>query len=365
MFSLTRTDPYTRKVRDLVTTTFNLSGRDIQEHAEVWKNWLDLGEQKCNLHELIKSDVKDAFKARAITILLAPDIKLVPFVWREKDVKNYLFIESIKLADLSPKLQDFTVKLLELGIDSISPEDAHEDARNALFFYGKLILQALVVLKEDDPRAAWLADRYEINDPIPYENIDSSSGYEPFRSILSADVPEKWKRLADKKIRNIICAEQEDRIQPRGDWEEALGRYASHIQIGFYGEKFPYSAELFASQVSFILHLPRITGRALFPMYHAGKILKMLAGDAYKYIRHRFARYMILADHGNHGAYRVYDEETMTGALMMFDEFGGGDSELCSRLKPIITEGQREIQERQTSARATNARVNEVLSRMR
>lgn len=373
MFAITKAERdrrrYVRSIRRLVTETFQLNDREISEQNRTWNEWLALKRQECrDLRELLKGDVKEAFKARAIAILLAPRIKFAPFAWSDNtSLNDYLFLsDKVVLKELSTQLRDFALALLEVNIDAALVPDADEDLRRTLFYYNRYILEALILLEEDDPRAADLFSRYQINDPVAFWNMDEASGYNPICNIFhNPDVPEKWKRLADEKVCEVIRAEQEGCTQPRNDWEKALSNYVNHIQLNFYGEQFPYSIELFASQVDFILGLPNIDGHEYFNSWHTARILRMLDGEDRKGLRYRFTRHVILEDRGEYGTFKAFSDDTMTGARMILEEFGDTDPELRTRLDAIIAEGEARMQENQEAAHEKQTQTDAVMAQMR
>ena len=359
---------YKKDVLHIMAETLNISDSDIAKQDNVWDEWLALEKQECgDLAELLKSKVADAFKARALTILLAPEIRFVPFKWigrgDSKDYDYLFFSDRIVLADLSPQLQEFVFRLLELNIDTVYGSDDEELLKSAVY-YNRFIIAGLEILDENDPRADRLFSRYCINDPVSFWNMDYASGYNPFYAILCAKVPEKWKKIADDKMREIIRAEKAGTAKPRREWEDALSNYAGHIQLGLYSEQFPYGTELLASQMDFIISLPNIEGKEYLGSWKIGQLLGMLKGDEYKDIRHRLARNVVFTNRGEHDGFRVYSEETMTAVLVMFDEFGGVDTELGKKLGEIIDQGKERELKRQSVVSEKKKQTDVVIEKM-
>lgn len=356
---------YVRSVRKLVSEVFGLSELEVKGHNRLWGDWLNLKRQECrDLHALLTANVSDAFKARAISILLAPRIKLAPFAWRdETSLNDYLSLRyKIEIANLSSRLQEFVLELLEINLDVALAPDADDDLRRTLFYYNRFILEALALLA-DSPKAEQLFNRYQINDPIPFMNMEDASGYTPLYEILVAVLPEKWKRRADARMRGVIEAEQEGSAEPRRDWEKALPNYVNHIQLCLYQQPFPYSSTLLASQIRFVLNLPNTDGTKLFDSWQVGKFLQVLGMEDAE-LSHKFARHIVLADHGENGAYAVYNAEGLANAQAMFDEFAGKDAELGHRLKTIIAEGETRVRENQASVQARQSKTEAVLAQM-
>lgn len=214
------------------------------------------------------------------------------------------------------------------------------------------------ILPEDDPAAAQLFERYLLNDPIPlYDEQSRSSGYNPFYDLLHAPVPEKWKVLADAEIREIILAEAAGDVQPRCDWEKALGCYAAHISPR--SDQARYSPTLLASQVTFLLETapkdhPIIQG------FRLKNFLVLLEGEEYKELRHLLARRAVFEPYPFH----IFDDSTRETAEMMLVEFGD-DGELIAQLHHLISEYDEHYQKREREQKAQKLRLGAILEKMR
>lgn len=379
MFALTRIErarqQYIRDVRRLVNDIYHISPKEVGDKNATWQEWVTLARREWrDLRDLLnKADVSDAFKARALAILFAPRLDWAPFAWPVKQHGSYLDLwfhkeeGRVTLTDLSPRLGDFALLLILLEIDSVlayTKGHADEDMLQTFSSYNRLILQALAITPDGSMVAEELFKRYQLNDPVPYWNMDTASGYNPFGALMSANVPEKWKRLADEEMRTIVRAEQEGRATARESWEGALTSYADRIQLKLYDKTIPYGPNLFAEQIAFILGLPGLEGRRVFHTYHVYKILALLAGQPYE-LRHRFARHVVLADHGSHGEFSAYSEDTLAAARSMREEFGNNDAELYTHLDTIIAAGEERARERQARARAKTSDEAAVLAKMR
>lgn len=377
MFAITKAERdrhrYVLDVRGLMAETFNLSQPEMADQDLIWGKWLRISQREGrDLYGLLKTDVKDVFHARALAILLMPRKTFAPFEWRNDKSfsSSSVFEEGVTPFKRESPLQNFALAILEMNIDVALASNDHEDVCETLSCYNKCILQALVMLEENDLRAARLFERYQMNDPVAFWNMDDASGYNPFYAILNADVPERWKKLADDKMREVIRAEKAGRSQPRNDWEKAFQNYRHHIQFSLYKDPFPYSVDLFASQVDFVLgfslsHVHTDEGRILFHSYHAYEILAMLQGDRYKEIRHRFVRHMLLGGPGECGAFKVYNEKTYAAVMMMLEEFKDTDPDLRDRLGKVIAEAKMRISAERAVRRSHKDQVDTVMAQMR
>lgn len=370
MFAITKAGKvrkeYVRRVRGTMTDVFNLSFLDVYRQNKIWEEWLGL-KKECeprDLCKLLNSDVNDAFKARAIAILLVPRIKLVPFVWtgdKRSLLENYLS-HTTMLSKLSPQLQTFTIALLEINISMALMPEADENLRETLSVYNGYIIQSLALLPEDDSRAERLFERYQINDPVAWYNmVEGESGYKPFRDILASNVPEKWKCLADKKMREIIHAEEKGFAQPREKWERALPKYMDTLNAcSVSSTRTIYSLDLLASQVEFILDL-NTTYRMQFSTY---TLLAMPDGESLKELRHRMVRHAMRIKDGGF-TYGFHEGETLMNTSKVLEEFGNEEAELSNWLCEIIAEEKVREQSKSSSVSKEQERINAVVAKMK
>lgn len=341
------------------------------EEDRLWNAWLDLKKKRepRDLQLLLTSDVRKEFKARALIVLLAPDLQVLPFRWDDKDhsLRNYLFLGCLEIKTFPQDLVVFAGELVCQNID-YTLEQKNERARESLFEYNKLILQFLAVLPEDNDLAQRLFSRYQINDPIAYMNMDDASGYNPLRNIFCAEgVPTKWKVLADKQMRDCIVAEVKGRAQPRKDWEVALRCYAEHIQMSNYDGCEGYSRKLLASQIRFITELPGVEGynRELFNSWQVVHIMEAIPGDDLRETRHKLARLIVLRKTEEHSGFSVWNPESRRAADLMLREFGAEDQELSMKLNAMIAEANRHEAENADAQRKQQQKADEVLSQMK
>lgn len=340
------------------------------EEERLWNAWLDLNKKRepCDLRSLITSNVRKEFKVRALIVLLAPELKVLPFRWDDThSLQNYLHSRWLKVKAFPKDLVSFAGELVCQNIDyALGEKD--EKVREALFAYNKLILQFLTVLPEDDKLAQQLFSRYQINDPIAYMGMDDASGYNPLGNILCAeDVPNKWKVLADKQMRDRIVAEAEGREQPRMDWEVALRCYTNHIQMSNYDGREGYSRELFASQIRFITEIPGIDAykRELFSSWQIIYIMEAIRGDDLRETRHKLARLVVLRKTKEHSKFTVWNPESRCAADLILDEFGAEDQELMTVLNAMIAEADRREAENAEAQRKQKEETYDVLSQMK
>ena len=336
---------------------------------KTWNEWLDLKRQEWrDLVALIASDVRDEFKMRAIAILLVPHYRFLPFKWRDdSSLHNLLFLHErpIKVGELSEELRSFVATLIMMyaGLAKDYPHD--DDIFSSLRIYNRYVIDFLKVLPEEDQLATELFESYELRDPVVFANMDDCSGYNPLYGILNEEIPEKWKRLASQKMQAIITSEVNGKSAPRVEHEEALKWYADQIQLPLSGEGgVRYGADLFASQVDFIISLPAAGNRGLFNSWQVGPILKIISGDERRPLRHRFARHVILENTEDFKKFSVYDSATKRAAQAMLKEFDS-DQELTPVLQKLIANAGKRFQRNAEHASAEQRKVDDVLSKMK
>ncbi len=360
---------YVARIRQLFTKliqTINPS-----EENRLWNAWLDLKKPRewRDLQQLLVSDLRREFKARALVVLLAPDLQTLPFRWDDTrhSLRNYLSLRWLEVRVFPPDLVNFAGELVCQNIDYVLGE-SDEELRNALFEYNRLILQFLELLPEDDELANRLFSRYEINDPIPFESMEEASGYNPLRAIFFAEnLPTKWKQQADAKMRKRILAEIEGHEQPREEWEAALRCYTDHIEMANYDGREGYSRELLASQLGFITGLPGIASYKdkLFDSWQVVHIMEALKGDGLYHVRHKLARLIVLRETTDGAEFSVWDPQSQKAADLMRSEFGAQDPELATKLNLLISKANQRAQEEAGALREQKQNAEAVLSQMK
>ncbi len=357
---------YANAVRNLLSQTFGpFNPEELAQQDSAWEEWLGLnpnGQEPRDLRNLLDSDIKGEFKARAFTILALPALRFSPFAWREKHLEDYNG-RTVELGAFSDKLRDFAFGLIRINVDFILATPFDEKPHRALFDCNDYIAQALALLPENDPRAAGLFDRYQINDLIGGQRTN----YSPFEDILGKPgVPEKWKVLADQKMRNIIMAQQTGQTNPRHKWEDALASYMFIIQTQLIYGALPYSVELFASQIEFALGLPKIADKEIIDPRRAQKILNSLAGDKWKDLRHRIVRYVLLESHApSYSRFTIYSREDAITARSMLRSCGENDPEIRDRINELFSAAKLRGQELQRSAAEQQAKIDSVMNKMK
>ncbi len=357
----------------LESVRYFLSAHCKLRRHQVWKAWLNLGNQEWrDLVKLIRSEVAEEFKKRAIAILLVPEMGSLPFEWQDRDirVRNYLFLKGhedlFKVSELPPTLRDFTSELVwRCALEVMRKWHADKEIYVSLNYYNSYIIDFLKILPEDDPTAEKLFAVYQLNDPVVFWNMDDASGYNPLYPILNEDIPEKWKRMAITKMHEIIASEVIGQSWCRTDHEEALPCYLDKVLRCLYGKdrKIHYSVGLFASQLEFVLGLPGIRDRGLFQSHQVGQILQIISGDQYQDLRHRLARYIVLENTKDSEKFTVWDRDTKHAAEAMLEEFNL-DIELASALQKLLSEAEERFCKEDEEKSRQNTRENDVLSQM-
>jgi hypothetical protein len=355
MAAKTATSPkrksYANRVRALIISMFGLSKQDWVEQNKAWNNWFTLEDRDRHQHEveaLLKRDVKDAFKARVLAILFAPQAGDVPFVGGEHHNSDLglMIDESARLSDLPTTLRAFAIALI--GIYTSAVKDCPR--------YRTQILDALKILPHEDPTAAQLFERYPLVDIM--QHPDDRPDCHSFGELLySKQMSEKWKRFADTKMRKIISVDEKRRpIIGRS----VIEQYAYHIMAYPDSTGWAGGVDRFASQIDFLLRFPNLRGYYLFPDHQMKKILDRIGGDAHADLRLRFAR-RVMHDEG--GA--INDANVHAIAVKLLEEFGERDPELGEKLRSAIANADKYKREQRAAARKRRARDNALLARMR
>jgi len=152
---------YLERIQHLLVGFVNLDG--ASEEDRLWNTWHERSTVKTfDLDSLLRSDVRMGFKARAIIVLLAPDLRTLPFRWDDHDHQhpNYVSSDRRLVKNFPQELRGLVGELVCHNVEhALDQQD--EKVRTALFGYNSLILQFLAMLPEDDDLADRLFSRYQ------------------------------------------------------------------------------------------------------------------------------------------------------------------------------------------------------------
>ena len=255
-----------RRVRQLVEKTSGPSSKLMEEQDALWKEWTSYN---APVAELLKKNACDEFKARAITVLLMLDFEYKVYDGRGDDNNQHTEID---LGAYSENLKRFVFGLVKHNMKMLrsSCQIQRHDRMRLLARHNSLIRETLALLPEDSPEAQDLFESYELwgwNDNQLYP--------ESFSALLHAPIPEKWKLLADKKVRRSIENSGGEK-KGQGPWrEDVLRCYARELAET---DELAYSSTLFASRVAFCLAAIGTRTDVFFSFGDLPQILKHL-GD--------------------------------------------------------------------------------------
>jgi hypothetical protein len=330
-----------RKILDRIYDIVNKHFPSIQQDEDdrTWEKWLALknGRREVrDLWELLTANVRDEFKARALTVLLAPSFDLCPFKWAEyaemRTDNSLLSSDRRWLNTLPERFLPFVSELIAEYFELANDGVINVEIKRTIDNYNMIIVSLLPCLRVDDPQTERLFNQFHLNDAGTYSDPDWSSGYNPFEQLMSAPhIPEYWKILADKRMRNIIASETAGKTKPRRDWELALPRYTSVVSRN---ANYPhvYSDQLFCSQMQFVLNLPDVDTLRLFEGWDSLRILDRMSGAEKTELRHRFARHLVW---NKNNSFTIYSPETRKVAEAVLAEFGD-DTLLCKKFEELI-----------------------------
>jgi hypothetical protein len=222
----------------------------------LWKQWLELKQREGkDLNEILLSQVAKPYKLRALAVLLAAKREDIPSHWWYDPADhrgNWHGRRGVEFEKLP-------LKLVRAGANLVCKmRDEHPDED-----YEKEILQLLSILPEDDPLAEELFERFSLKDLETGNGPGYTSGFNPFQWLMLdwcdgakiGPVRNKWKYLADQRMRHIVELEASGQSQPREIWEDALEWYAE-TAFSFSKEK-NSPKDLVLSQVQFVVEIAK------------------------------------------------------------------------------------------------------------
>lgn len=356
---------YQAKVRTVFVETFGLTEPVFIEQEQTWKEWCDLQRNPNgrNLLECLKSDFNDVFKARALCILLAPDDGYAPFYWPESTKSISTLWGEIQSGEFSEKLLSFATDLALRSLEVV--RNKNQDLSQS---YACFLIHLLEYLRQED--LVWSVLRAlpvcDFVRPVldPWDLDGSPSVLKLFWLLMSAKIPEAWKRTQDEKVRKLIREEMSDPKNLKLAGNDAYPSYMEGVKLDLYGKSPSYSTELFASQVDFILGF-ETPGHRRFGAHTLVKFFERLSGHEYLSVRRRLVRDTIMMDRGQLGQFVVTNQEDFRLVKQALEEADPTDLELCSRLKQMILEAQPKILKETQDAREKSRHAEEVFEKMR
>lgn len=235
------------------------------DHDTLWKEWVDTE----NLHfrhlaEFVEDpEVRnDAMKARAILILITPDLQEAIIPWKlEKDavIRSFLQGGPADLSKLNEPLLRFAGDvLIHYGPGFISKlvlgDPVAVESMDSFYGYIRQLLGLLPI----DEQTEQLYAHYGLRDPASYswsrKNAGEPIDYRPFnRLLLDTRVPEHWKVRADAAIQAIMLREFSFVWQSAICKDLAFRWYMETAACASSCEPRPYSLDLLKTQMRFIL----------------------------------------------------------------------------------------------------------------
>ncbi|MCA9356792.1 hypothetical protein H6784_04805 [Candidatus Nomurabacteria bacterium] len=365
---------FIKKARALHGLHFGHVDANINFPGQVWSKWCAFvkNENHALLELLTNKEINDTYKARALVVLLSPNISLSPFPWanNQASAKRKLngLLRDFDFATLSRALQKFLFQLLPLCMKATPDADKESGhkADESVPTYHKAIIFALSVLAEDDPLAEELFQLWQPLDPVVYWNMDFASGYDQLRALLQARIPSSWKKKAHERMVRIILSENAGKTQPRADHEDARRCYLYQIELCIIGGRaLPYAVDLLAEQVEFLIGPGDKPGARGIQVHTCKYFLNLLSEVKFLDLRRRFARYIVLGDHCEFGPFSVHHDDEMKMARQMLEEADEEDKEMKERLGFFITQGQTRLEKKRSNRTSRKAKNNAILSQMR
>ena len=219
----------------------------------LWRKWAEgKPDEPRLLLDLLKADVDDGFKARALLVLLVPDLHLVaPFAYWgtvNPTYRNYVSLTRVELGELSPTLTRFVGELVRMFVSWLTVEDADRlwDRNASIYDHYERAIQALLPVVGEElgmDLLAWLR----------IDQLMSGGTYWPFsRLLLDPAVPQPYKVAAETEVRKHLLAEAQGTDNFYQEVGGLLMWYVAQLAIATSMSPLPYSVDLLADQVAFV-----------------------------------------------------------------------------------------------------------------
>lgn len=332
---------------------------------QVWEQYMG---KRRDWRELVilagDEQVQPEFRHRAIEVLLAPDIRRLPFpVSVHTGPHNYTGLSYHWAESITEEQAVFIAERIPEYIQQAGQtiqRDEHDyGAVEALFNYNGMIPRLLAKLPPE--QAERLFESFSINDPLAWDT-DTASGYNPLQSLYhDRNVDESWKRRAASQMHAVIEREQTGETQPRAEHEGAARNYSQALGMMLCGrDGLPVSREFYQEEIAFMLGVE--TGRTIVDSWHTGQVLDLL-DDAE--LRYSFARRQVLTGEPNSfDRFRVYDDAHAETARRIIGEFPE-DTELRTYLEQQLQEWQVRAEQNRLQKEQAERIEQDIMSRMK
>lgn len=344
-----------------------LRGKDTPTpEDQIWEQYMGKRRDWRELAALVTDgQVQLEYQQRAIEVLLAPDIRRLPFpVNVDTALHTYTHVSNDWVGNITEAQAGFIAERIPEYIQQAGQaiqRDKHDyGARDALFIYNGLIPRLLGKLLPE--QAERLFENFSINDPLSYWGMETASEYNPLKGLYhDRTVDESWKRRAASQIHKVIQREQSGEATPRVEHEAAAVNYSQALGAMLYGkEGLPVSREFYQEEIAFMLGVE--TGKPIVESWHTGQVLDLL-DDAE--LRHIFARRQVLTgEPDSFDRFTVYDDARARTARRIINEFPE-DTDLRTYLEQQLQEWQvRSEQNAQLKEQAARTE-QEIMARMK
>ncbi len=250
------------------------NGNSMGENYPQWYKWFEQeeGHKMTLVTDLLERNVKDEFKAMAVTVMLTPRFGWLPkgmFLWENESWRysaDFLSADDLQLETFSRPLLEYTVEILCACIKYVNNMQSINDQlgggatkRSILKRYNQVIRKLLSFLDVSDHLAQKLFSHFLLNEPMTWVKGKKGnySRYTEFSGLLYDEyIPVIWKARADEDMRAIVEGELSGKTIPRKNTDIAIDRYIAHIEKRFLdGNQKAYSSDLALSQLEFIAYV--------------------------------------------------------------------------------------------------------------
>lgn len=217
----------------------------------VWNPYMEYPQNSKSLIALVTNKESPLIvQQRAMEVLLAPDVYRFPFKVNVDPMSgNNLRSSKLWIEKVTEEQANFVADRIPRYIKRVKRENAGN-----LFYYNNLIPKLLAKLTPEN--AEKLFESFNINDPLPFFDMDRGSGYNPLNDLYFSNVDESWKLRAADRIHKIIQSEQNGKTKPRAEWEVASKEYSRILREIIISNEMPVSKEFCRKEIIFMLDIP-------------------------------------------------------------------------------------------------------------
>lgn len=267
-----------------------------RDQLRQWRAWVTQNKQSLHRSYVDVRFIKEHagepwWQACALAVRLAPGLRYAQVYWPVQEMyelNDVPGIDQTYFNELPYPLQLFAMQLIIRAcrqVDRWSNGKDRDEARESLI--NTMVSLFCLGRYGDEWDELWQS--FSINDGLCGYDMEDSSGYNPWDRIMRDEaVLPRFKRDAERQIREVIVTEERGQRHPRQPHERAIECYAKHLSMIVFSagrwHPLPYSLDLLADQMLFLAEYLPPESSHYFSNWQMPALFQVLAEPEYSQV---------------------------------------------------------------------------------